>query len=118
MKSVMKVKKLIEILEKNKEEHRADFLEAVEGYKKEAIKTLETQIEKVKGNKKLPKVYVNMPIPEDHTSDYERIIRLLQLDDRPSIELEEFEFTQYVMDDWGWKNEWISNTLSYTSKAR
>jgi predicted KAP-like P-loop ATPase len=115
MKSVIGVGKLVEILEKNKEAHRETFLEALEGYKVEAIKVLTEKLEAVKNNKRLPQVWINLPMPEDHTDDYERAIKLLRLDTRAEVELTEGEFAQYVMDDWGWKGQWASNTVAYAS---
>ena len=113
MKSVIGVGKLIGILEENKKKHRNLFLKALDGYKKKAIETLEDKLEKVKNNKKLPMIQIYLPIPEDHTSDYERVILLLELDARANVDLTETDFAQYVMDDWGWKDQWTTSNSAY-----
>jgi hypothetical protein len=58
-------------------------------------------------------MYISLPMPEDHTDDYERAIKMLDLDVREDIELTEQEFAQYVLDDWGWKDQWTTTNSAY-----
>lgn len=114
MHSIIKRDKLLEELKKNREEHTSIFLEAVEGYRKEALELLEENIEMVKAGK-IINLQIMLPVPEDHTIDYDRVIKMIELDVRDEIELEEFEFSQYVMDDWAWKRQWVETVSNYAS---
>lgn len=108
--------KLLTVLRKNKEEHRSVFLEALEGYKKEVIKTLEDRLMDAKSGKKV-NVFIALKEPVDQTKDYDRIIKMLEMSIDTTIELSEHEFSQYVLDDWSWKNQFISTNATYSKKA-
>lgn len=116
MKTIVNRDKLLDIIRENKEKHRAVFLQAIDGYRKEATQILESRIEDLK-NRKKTSLYVNLPEPEDHTTGYDRIIRMVEMDERDSIELGEREFAQYVMDDWEWKQQWVDTVSNYVALA-
>ncbi|MFI5387626.1 MAG: hypothetical protein ACHQ50_16075 [Fimbriimonadales bacterium] len=59
---------------------------------------------------------VAMPEPEDHTRDYDRIVRMLEMSVDDVLVLSEYDFSQYVMDQWEWAGTFASNTLSYVQK--
>jgi len=59
--------------------------------------------------------YINLPVPVDHTLEYDRVIKMIELDTREEITLNENEFAQFVMDDWQWKREWVGTVSNYTS---
>lgn len=100
-------------VESNLVEHRSVFEKAMEGYKARAIQLLEEHIDRVKNND--PEfVYVSIPMPEDHSADYEQVIELLQWSQDEFLVLSKREFAQYVLDDWGWKKEWTETTAMYT----
>jgi len=114
MKSIINKTKLLAVIEENKSKHRSIFLEAINGYKKETIKLLEEMIEKLKAGKTIDH-YIKLPVPVDHTPEYNRAIRMIEMDVREEIELGDEEFTQFVMDDWKWKREWIGTVSNYTA---
>lgn len=116
MNSVVDKKKLMGIIQENRDKHREIFLEAIEGYRAEAVKRLERMIEKLKRGKTI-EGYLHLPVPTDHTGDYDRVLKMMELDTREEIGLGEEEFAQYVMDDWSWKREWIATASNYTSNA-
>ena len=116
MVTQVKREKLLEVLRENRSKHRAIFDEAIENYKAECLSLLEKKIAKLKKGK-MPRMSIRLLIPEDHTEDYDRVIKMFEMDVREEIELEENEFGMYVMDDWRWKREWLSNTVAYTSSA-
>jgi hypothetical protein len=116
MNTVISKEKLMSIVKDNRDKHRKVFLEAIEGYRKEAINLLEKMIEKLKKGKTVNQ-YINLPVPEDHTPEYDRVIKMIELDTRGEITLGEEEFAQYVMDDWRWKREWVGTVSNYTSSV-
>jgi len=116
MNTVIGKEKLMEIIQENRDKHRSVFLEAIDGYRLEAIKRLERMIEKIKKGKTIDQ-YLRLPVPTDNTNDYDRVLKMMELDTRDEINLNEEEFAQYVLDDWSWKREWIATASNYTSNA-
>jgi hypothetical protein len=104
---------LLKKLDENKEKHREIFLRAIEKYRELVIQELERSLEDARKGVKI-RQYVGLLEPQDHTKDYLRVITALQMETREVIEISEAEFAQYVMDDWAWKQQWASSTLSYT----
>ena len=113
MEAVINKADLLGILKENRATHNAVFLEAVEGYKKALEIEAQRIIEEVKSGKTMPHMKT-LPVPVDQTKDYDRVIRLLELDTRSEIELAENEVAQYVMDDWSWKRAFAASNVNYT----
>jgi hypothetical protein len=113
----IKVKKeeLLTVLKRNRYEHRAIFLEALEGYRKQVIAELEVMLAEAKSGRQIRRA-VSLVEPINQTSDYDRIIRILEMETRDEIQLQEREFAQYVMDDWAWKQQFTSMTSTYTNR--
>lgn len=101
-------------LSNNRDSHREKFIEAMEGYKEEAIKTLEKHISQIKENDP-QRIVLTLPLPEDHTDDYDRAIDMLQWSLDDEVVLNNREFQTYIQDDWGWKQEFESTYAMYTS---
>jgi hypothetical protein len=112
MNTIIGRAQLLEAIKENRNGHRDLFLKAVEGYQTEALRMLKDHINKIKSNKLYP-VFINLPVPEDHTKDYDRIIKMIEMDSRAEIELTESEFKMYVMDDWNWKAQWTTSNSAY-----
>ena len=55
--------------------------------------------------------------PVDQTREYDRVIRALEMSVDTKIELTEDEFSQYEMDDWSWKRQFLASNSLYTSTA-
>lgn len=104
---------LLVTLTENRDSHRATFDKAMEVFRVKAIEVLDEQIKAIQRGG-VPDRYLRLPVPEEHTSDYDRAIEMLRWHQGDSIELTEGEFTQYVQDDWGWRQSFMSNTTSYT----
>lgn len=107
---------LREAVQANRDEHRKIFEEAVEGYKTRAVTLLEEHIERIKKGK-LERVQVVLPVPVDHTSDYDRVLRMIDMSVEDEIALDESAFTQYVMDDWSWQHEFLTTSSGYSASA-
>jgi len=105
---------LLEAVKANRENHRATFEEAMDGYKKRSIELLEDHIKRIKANAP-ERVMVSLPFPEDHTEDYDRVIAQLQWSLDDELYLTETEFDTYVRDNWGWSAIVASTNALYTS---
>lgn len=109
---------LKQILIANRGHHRDEFDKALIGYREYLLKYLEEQIDRVKNNKQAIRIHVDLPVPEDHTSDYDRVLRMVDLAiaaEQVDIELDEHDAAQYIMDDWNWKRAFATTTAFYAS---
>lgn len=98
----------------NRDGHRTQFEEALDGWYKAVIKRLEQTLDNAKANK-IQDVRIILPRPSDHTSDYDRVIEMLKMSVDDVVQLTETEFAQFVQDDWGWKDQWLVSNSSYSS---
>lgn len=108
----VKVADLLAVLKENRETHRAKFLDAQAKFRLRAIDELDRSLADArKGNK--VRLMIHLPEPEDHTVDYDREIRMLEMHQREAIEIRAAQFDQLVMDRWGWSGSFAASTLSY-----
>lgn len=105
--------KLMATLQANREAHAAIFRRAIERYRVLAIATFEDYVAQVKAGKPVPRV-LQLPIPEEHTEDYDRAILMLEWETYDEVQLTMVEFAQYVQDKWGWHAAFTANSTSYT----
>lgn len=113
-----KVDDLVTKLKKNRENHREIFLEAFEKYRESAIAELEKNLEEVKRGTGIMRI-TRLVVPEDHTADYDCMIKMFEMTKNAGaefVELDHNDFNQYVMDNWGWSDNFNSNASSYTGK--
>lgn len=113
MKEV-KVRKseLREIVQVNRDGHRTIFEKALEVYKERMVEHLEKMIDDVHKGRKIEH-FIRMPEPEDHTDDYDRVLKMIDMSVDDEMVIGSSEFAQYVMDDWNWKESFANNTGSY-----
>lgn len=109
--------KLSAVVTSNRDKHRQQFEEALDGWYRACIDTLEKSLDDAKNNR-IRQMMINLPRPEDHTSDYDRIIAMLDMSVDIEIELDEHEFAQYVQDDWGWRRQWTMSNSAYAGSIR
>lgn len=103
---------LLTRIKKNRDAHRDLFLKAQKGYRKAVIKELDQMLQEAKGGKPIRRG-IQLPEPQDHTADYDRVITMLEMSTDPTIQIGEQEFDQYVMDNWSWKAMATSTNLFY-----
>lgn len=107
---------LTTLIQKNREEHRSIFLEALEGYRRKIAEHLNQMVTDLKAGKRISH-YITLAQPSDHTKDYDRVLQMLAMTTEEVIELNEQEFGQYVRDEWQWKANFASSNRSYSAKA-
>lgn len=114
----IKVKKseLLDVLKKNRKQHRQIFLEATEGYRKAAIAELDSMLADAKDGRKIRRS-LSLTEPQDQTRDYDRAIRMMEMSQDDIIELDESDFAQYVLDDWSWKRQFLFSNSAYSATA-
>lgn len=115
MKTTVDKAKLIEIVTENRNNHRGLFEEAVEGYKVRAQQELNKHIERLLDGDPVS-ISIHMAPPQDHTDDYDRAIRMIELHNGEDITLDEEDSAQFLMDDWGWSNAFAGAYTASTGK--
>lgn len=109
----VKKTELLEKIRNNREGHRAEFFKAQEGFKKYLIAELERRLVDAREGRKV-QAHMSLIEPEDHTKDYDRVIHMLEMSTADEIVITEKQFSQYVMDEWGWMSAFKNSTANYT----
>jgi len=120
MKDVrIKKEKVIEILQKNRAEHRDIFLKAQEKYREQAIKLLDEQLKAAREKKPFElRRFVELVQPEDHTHDYDRALEMLSLEENDVVVLSTADFSNLVQDQWEWSRRWAVSNSRYTDSPK
>jgi hypothetical protein len=110
------VKEVLDILRENRKNHKKVVDEAIEGYQKRCLELLEQKISALKAGKPVEMV-INLTVPQDHTKDYDRVIKMLEMSQNDTIMMGQDEFSSYVEDDWSWRRQWAAANSGYTASA-
>lgn len=105
---------LLEIVRANKITHVAEFLEAVEDYKKLVLQiaVANSKLAKTASLDEFKKMKALPAAPASYEDSYKRAIRMLELSVEEIIEVEEDVFNQLVLDEWSWKRQFtVANTM-------
>lgn len=114
-KVTVKKEQLLATLKGNLENHRKAFLEAQSGYREEVINQLDQQLKLARDHKQFNLLaFVSLTAPQDHTKDYQRVIRMLEMSVADEISITEQQFSQFVLDDWGWKRDFVATSMRYS----
>lgn len=114
METTVKREDLLIVVRSNREKHQKTFEEAWEGYKKAIIKELETALEDAKKGVRIYR-QTTLVQPISQLQEYDRAIKMLEMNTQAEITLEEHEFNQFVMDKWNWSKQFAMSNKSYTS---
>lgn len=108
---------LMDTLQVNRQKHRAVFEAAMEGYARQAREILEEQLAIVQRGGRPRQIRISLFRPEDHTADYDRAIRMIELHVPDTIELSEADAAHFLMDDWDWTRAWRKMSSGYAAGA-
>lgn len=109
----VKKDKLLEIMKKNRETHRAFFLKAQEGYRVMVIEELDRMLKDARNGKRI-RQHVELDEPVEHTKDYDRVISMMEMSIADEITVSENQFSQYVLDEWGWSHQFTTTNSKYS----
>jgi len=106
---------LLDIVVANKRKHVTEFAEAVKDYKKAAIKVAKEHVELAKSGdlEQIARIRAMPNKPASYEKEYDRAVRMLELSVEDVIELEADVFNQLVLDEWAWKNMFITSNSLY-----
>lgn len=136
--------KLVTTLEANRQQHIADYEEAMAGYKAvlltkleeafvEAKKTLDDRYEKTRRKVEemrdediaqqsdyfslVDAIGVEMKVPRSFAKQYDAAIDMAKWDVRETLKLTHAEFTCFVRDQWDWKQGFDAVSAIYKSMS-
>jgi hypothetical protein len=114
MPDVVTVRKdeLLGVLRANRSGHRETFLRAQEGFRQRVIEELERTLEDARQGRQV-ELSFRLPQPEDHTGDYDREIRMLEMHTGSTVDVASHLFDQIVMDRWGWSERFEATSSRY-----
>jgi len=107
-------KTIVARITKNRDRHRSIYERAMEIYREKAIEQLNSFTDDLKAGKN-PKLYINLPVPEDHTRDYDAMLDVLTSSIDTTCILDQERFRQYVRDEWDWKAKFLGTVNSYVA---
>ena len=116
-KVTVKQDQLLEILRENREKHKADYEDAYKGYLETCKEKLAELLVKFEQGEIETMQWREIP-PQSQVKDYDRVIRMLELSVDDEIELTAEEFSNFVQDDWHWKESWTISNSNYMAKTR
>lgn len=103
---------LLKTLERNRDEHRVIFLAAQVAYRSAMIAEMDRALDEARSGGQIRRAFT-LPVPEDHTADFNTAIQMLAWHQSKTVDLEQYEFEQYVENQWGWRASFAANTQSY-----
>jgi len=109
--------KLLAKLKENRAKHAKVYEEAVEGYHDAALTRLEEEKARLLARKHPENIVIHLPMPEDHTKDYDRLIAMIDISEDTEFDLTEQQAANYIMDEWHWTHHWLANNAAYSATA-
>jgi hypothetical protein len=106
------VKQLLGHLKENREKHIVDFEEAMIGYRKAMIDTLNAKLKAAKKEEDVDhSIRITRPI--SYLDSYDEAIAMLEWTTQSEVELDRSDFKQYVRDEWAWKQSFVATSSLY-----
>jgi hypothetical protein len=108
---------LILKIQAERDKHKALYDEAVIVYKQEFTMAARKFADEAVARAGRGQGFVQfgwLPVPEEHTEDFDRAIEMLQWEVNDEVVLSEHDFATLVQNQWGWARAFASNTASYT----
>lgn len=112
-KVTVKKAELLAKVSANLQTHLKDFSEACDGYREKAMAELTAKFESLKAGNVVELTFDDLDKPVSHERDYRRAIAMLEMSTSDEIELSSHEFSQYVLDDWQWKELFSASLTKY-----
>jgi hypothetical protein len=114
-KVTVKKAELLAAIRKNRDGHRATFEVAQKGYRAAVIEELDRMLTDAREGRRIRRS-IELVEPQDHTKDYDRVIRMLEMSTADEISVTEMQFNQFVLDEWGWTRTFVDSTSRYAQR--
>ncbi len=116
-KVTVKTEELLETLHVNRSMHIHEYEVAFEGYREQVMVEVQRGLGIMKGGGEIF-IGTRLTRPINHVNDYDCAIRMLTMTISAGVEEIEIsmgDFAQYVMDEWGWKQQFSTTNMTYSS---
>jgi len=107
--------KLLNVILVNKAKHVAEYISARKIFIDDAIEKLQSMLDAARGHGKIIQS-LGLIEPQCYVSEYDTVIKMLEMGVDEYIELTQQEFQQYVEDKWQWRNQFLASTSVYNNK--
>lgn len=101
---------------KNFEQHRQIVKEAHAGYIEKAKVALCERLDALKAGR-AETLHFSLIPPTDHSDVYRAVIAMLEWTKDNTVQLAPDEFRQIVLDEWEWRDSFLSNSQKYSNTA-
>lgn len=105
---------LLKKLRTNLDEHKVIYEEAKKGYLESLHTMLEQMLIKV-ADKNLIDPTIDLQKPANYSKAYQKAIQMLEFTSDKTITLDQSLFDRYVLDEWDWSRNFLSNSVLYGS---
>ncbi len=109
---------LIAKITEERDQHKALYDKAVIAYTAQFVEAAQRFAEESVKRARKGEGFVQfgwLPVPEEHTEDFDRALQMLEWEIGDEVVLSEHDFATLVQNQWGWARSFLSNTTSYTS---
>jgi hypothetical protein len=103
---------LLERVRANRAEHVAQYEQANKRYRLSMRVFFVSQAKLIEDGHDFER-YFEGPVPRSYVAEYDQAIGMLELHTEPEIDLGAEDFRRFVLDDWGWKQEFAATNASY-----
>jgi hypothetical protein len=117
MKVTARVIDVLKALHANRKTHAVIVKEARAGYLKKAEEALAKRILELKSGK-IVALHFSLATPQDHTAVYDTAIEMLKMHTGKTVELEDAQVRALLMDQWDWKDSFLTTNSYYSGTAR
>jgi hypothetical protein len=113
MKVDCETEEVLEILKKNRAEHAELVEDSRKGYLKKAKETLAKRLEKLESGKVVD-LQFSLHLPQDHTAEYDTVIRMLEMHTEETITLSADEVRNLIENKWDWMEAFVASNQVYS----
>lgn len=116
MKVTVSVEELLATVKGNRELHAANYKAAKEGFIILLGKELAKKMSDLEAGKKVD-LYIKAQKPENYTKSYDEVIGMLEMSQAESLEIDQKQYRQLILDKWDWSERWSQSNSVYLSAA-
>jgi hypothetical protein len=111
----LKKKDLLDKLRDNRDAHESLYNEAMLGYQEHLKAILQDKLARLEEGEDID---ADIPLvkPVNMLNEYDQAIQMLEMSVDKIISLNHNEFASYVMDEWGWKKNFIFTNSAYLNQ--
>ena len=96
-KVTVKKDELLEAIRKNRDGHRTEFERAQAGYRTAVIEELDRMLRDAREGRRIRRA-IELVEPQDHTKDYDRVVRMLEMSTATEIVITEKRRGRFYLD--------------------